>query len=202
VTGWEGEDLSVPEKARRVLDKLTAAGVGQRPVVFVTHSMGGLVVKEMLSVSLDEARAGGPRARLASATRGVVFFATPHFGSHLASLGLKLRHVPGAARAPAPAVHHLAPGPHLEVLNERLRALHDAGKGGGGAEGGVRGGGGGVCVWRRCAAPHVRESRLPAGRARPCRTANSSPADDHHQPRRAQPQTPHPPPRRQATSRC
>jgi hypothetical protein len=79
----------------------------------------------MLSISLDEAPAGGPRARLASATRGVVFFATPHFGSRLASLGLKLRHVPGAA--PAPAVHHLAPGPHLELLNRRLRRLHDAG---------------------------------------------------------------------------
>lgn len=81
----------------------------------------------MLSLSLDEVASSSPRSRLAAATRGVVFFATPHFGSRLASLGLKLRHVPGAARAPAPAVHHLAPGPHLELLNERLRSLHAAG---------------------------------------------------------------------------
>ncbi|KAI8470589.1 MAG: hypothetical protein J3K34DRAFT_385248 [Monoraphidium minutum] len=128
VTGWEAESLSVPERARAVLDKLVAAGVGQRPVVFVCHSMGGLMVKEMLSLSLDEAASGGPRARLAPAAKGVVFFATPHFGSPLASLGLKLRHVPGAANAPAPAVHHLAPGPHLERLNETLRALHAAGR--------------------------------------------------------------------------
>jgi len=80
----------------------------------------------MLSLSLDEAHSSSPRSRLAASTRGVVFFATPHFGSRLASLGLKLRHVPGAA--PAPAVHHLAPGPHLELLNERLRALHAAGE--------------------------------------------------------------------------
>ena len=79
----------------------------------------------MLSLSLDEAPSGSPASRLAAATRGVVFFATPHFGSRLASLGLKLRHVPGAA--PAPAVHHLAPGPHLELLNRQLKALHDAG---------------------------------------------------------------------------
>jgi hypothetical protein len=140
----------VPQKARAVAEKLAAAGVGARPAVFVAHSMGGLMVKEMLLLALEEEEAegrgsggsisgsgsGGANApsssnqgsgNMLAATRGVVFFATPHFGSPLATLGLKLRRVPGASHGPAPAVHHLAPGPHLEALNEMLRGLHDEG---------------------------------------------------------------------------
>jgi hypothetical protein len=75
---------------------------------------------------------------LARATRGVVFYATPHFGSRLADLGWRLRRLPGAGAIPAPAVEHLAPGPHLVELNERLRRLllPGEGRGGGGAAGG------------------------------------------------------------------
>jgi len=107
----------------RLMDRLEAAGVGRRPVVFAAHSMGGLLVKEMLARSLEEGE-GGRHAALAAATRGVVFYGTPHFGSSLAAAAWRLRpYVPGAALAPA--VARLTPGPHLVELNERLRQLHD-----------------------------------------------------------------------------
>lgn len=262
MTGWEGESLSLPDSGRLLLDKLIAAGVGSRPVVFVAHSMGGLIVKvggcramllgvgqlvlwltlghcsgaaaataggvtlvngglsslvcgglcgkwrgvvglacmqhrqphvlqlvarpfgnhglqcnvsraetlpgnyltscrcckpccgpctwsshahadrfilarmytpkhcsspaqEMLSLSLQEPR-DSRRGRLAAATRGVVFYATPHFGSGMAALGWKLRHLPGAS--PAPSIHHLSPGPHLATLNASLAQLHASGR--------------------------------------------------------------------------
>jgi hypothetical protein len=81
--------------------------------------------QEMLSQSLDEPPCSR-KGRLASATCALAFYATPHFGSGMAALGWKLRHLPGAS--PAPSIHHLSPGPHLAALNARLAELHQAGR--------------------------------------------------------------------------
>ncbi|GLI68116.1 hypothetical protein VaNZ11_012443 [Volvox africanus] len=126
VSAWEGESLPLEDNVSRVMAQLAAAGVGtgQRPVVFVAHSMGGLLVKEMLARSMDQAAEGGPHAALAPSIRGIVFFGTPHFGNGLAAMGWRLRHVPGAL--PAPSLARLTPGPHLLSLNDRLRELHDS----------------------------------------------------------------------------
>jgi hypothetical protein len=79
----------------------------------------------MLSQSLDEAPTSR-RGRLAAATCALAFYATPHFGSGMAALGWKLRHLPGAS--PAPSIHHLSPGPHLSALNATLAELHGSGR--------------------------------------------------------------------------
>eukprot|EP00198_Chlamydomonas_reinhardtii_P002763 XP_001692099.1 predicted protein [Chlamydomonas reinhardtii] len=121
-----GESLPLEDNVSRVMCQLAAAGVGcgRRPVVFVAHSMGGLLVKEMLARSMDQAEAGGgPNAALAASTRGVVFFGTPHFGNGMAAMGWRLRHLPGAY--PAASLARLTPGPHLLSLNARLHALHE-----------------------------------------------------------------------------
>ncbi|KNC49126.1 SERAC1 protein [Thecamonas trahens ATCC 50062] len=76
---WSGSSLTLEERGAALLDKLVEAGVGRggRRVVFVTHSMGGLVVKQALV--LAEQRAPALLAR----TVGIAFYATPHFGSWL-----------------------------------------------------------------------------------------------------------------------
>jgi protein SERAC1 len=56
---------------------------GQRPIIFIAHSLGGLVCEEALNLS-------GKRQDLQSIlanTLGIIFMGTPHEGSHLANWG-------------------------------------------------------------------------------------------------------------------
>lgn len=57
--------------------------VGQRPVIFIAHSLGGLVCEEALNLS---SKRQGLEALLSN-TLGIIFMGTPHGGSHLASWG-------------------------------------------------------------------------------------------------------------------
>ena len=64
-------------------------GHRQRPIVFVAHSLGGLVVKQ----ALIEARKQTHEPDLLDiydSTHAIIFFGTPHRGSDLASWGLML----------------------------------------------------------------------------------------------------------------
>ncbi|KAH8886585.1 hypothetical protein GQ53DRAFT_844831 [Thozetella sp. PMI_491] len=68
----------------------------QRPIIFVAHSLGGIVVKEMLAASAtsDEPELSAIVAR----TAAVVFLGTPHRGSiDMAKLGNKARKLVSAA---------------------------------------------------------------------------------------------------------
>ena len=45
---WLNRMYLLDERSEDILERLLAAGVGQRPVIFVGHSMGGLIIKKML----------------------------------------------------------------------------------------------------------------------------------------------------------
>ncbi|MEU4762001.1 hypothetical protein AB0H12_02025 [Actinosynnema sp. NPDC023794] len=90
-SGWLGRAMPIQDRAVNVLARLQNEGVGERPLVFVTHSMGGLLAKQVLLHA-----EGSPAYRsFAEAARGVVFLATPHTGADMAGylkrLGLGLR---------------------------------------------------------------------------------------------------------------
>jgi protein SERAC1 len=57
--------------------------VGQRPIIFVAHSLGGLVCEDALNLS-DKRQS---LRSILSNTLGIVFMGTPHGGSYLAGWG-------------------------------------------------------------------------------------------------------------------
>ncbi|XP_022133611.1 uncharacterized protein LOC111006140 isoform X2 [Momordica charantia] len=119
LTQWSGASLPLQEVSSMLLDKLVAAGIGDRPVVFVTHSMGGLVVKQMLYKAQTE-----NIDNLVKNTVGVVFYSCPHFGSKLADMPWRM----GLVFRPAPTIGELRSGsPRLVELNDFLRHLHKKG---------------------------------------------------------------------------
>ena len=80
---WFGAAMSVQDRAINLLALLAPEGVGDRPLAFITHSMGGLIVKAMLW----EAQGAGSKTfgGFAINTRLIVFVAVPHVGSQIAS---------------------------------------------------------------------------------------------------------------------
>ena len=81
-SNWQ-PGMSLIEHGDQVLEILVTNGFGKRPILFVAHSLGGLVVKSVLRASCD---AVDRRAtQVAQMTRGVVFFATPNSGARIAT---------------------------------------------------------------------------------------------------------------------
>ena len=84
-TRWtdRGRGMALPRRARGLIELLLQLGIGERGLVFVCHSLGGLVVKQILRHSRELSAPGWED--IANSVLGVVFIATPHGGSSLAS---------------------------------------------------------------------------------------------------------------------
>ncbi|OWZ19227.1 hypothetical protein PHMEG_0006552 [Phytophthora megakarya] len=120
--------LTLQERGRVMLSALYAANIGRdrrhqgvpaRPVVFITHSMGGLLTKKMLLLEREQRDQSG----LADSTTGVVFLAVPHFGSDLAN-GVRSESIRKLIQT-HPAIEDLGVDPNrrLEDLNDNFKQL-------------------------------------------------------------------------------
>ena len=114
---WLGRSMSLVDRATNVLTLFTTKAIGARPVVFVCHSLGGLLVKQMLRQTQDQSE---PAWRaIAEQTRAVVFVATPHGGSDLATWLHRL----GTLLRASPSIDDLqSHSPWLRDLNAWYRA--------------------------------------------------------------------------------
>ncbi len=73
------------ERSREFLEKLAQAKIGEnRPVIWVGHSMGGLLIKYIFNQAMESE---DPNVRrIGENTQGVMFLGTPHKGSSIAKL--------------------------------------------------------------------------------------------------------------------
>lgn len=77
-----GQGASLDDRATTLLDGVIARRSPAKRIVFISHSLGGLIVKRLLRVCADFA---SPKYHdLLSNIAGVVFIATPHQGAKLA----------------------------------------------------------------------------------------------------------------------
>jgi hypothetical protein len=77
---WRGSTMPLSFRARNVLDLFDNKELFRLPTVFIVHSFGGLVIKQLWRFAQDSGRQD-----VKQSIRGVIFIATPHFGSLLAN---------------------------------------------------------------------------------------------------------------------
>lgn len=79
-----GHTMALPDRALQVLDRMVHKGLGQRPLMFIGHSLGGLLVKQLLRKASESP--DPHKNAVAAQSRAVLFLATPHAGAELATL--------------------------------------------------------------------------------------------------------------------
>ncbi|MEH2179933.1 esterase/lipase family protein [Nostoc sp.] len=107
---FSGSAMPRFDQASNLLESLQVRKIGERPVIFVTHSMGGLLVKEVL-----QAAQNFRRQAIIEQTKGIVFLSTPHRGSHLANL---IEHISILAQTTVNVKELREHAPELRSLNE------------------------------------------------------------------------------------
>ena len=89
---WRGTAMHLQDRSVNVFERLILEpGLKEGPVAFVCHSLGGLVVKQVLRHASDKTPTRDEARQFLDRVTKVIFFATPHVGSSLATLTDRLR---------------------------------------------------------------------------------------------------------------
>jgi len=85
---WWKNDMPYGDRATTFGDALIEKGLGSRPIIFVTHSLGGIITKEMLFQAQQVAFSRF--SKVLNQCKGVIFLGTPHIGSRVAQFAKKI----------------------------------------------------------------------------------------------------------------
>ena len=109
--------FSLSQRSSQLLSDLKASDVGKRPIIWITHSMGGLLVKQML---VDISERDDPQLNpILNQTKGIVFYSVPHRGSEMAVWTPYLQRV----MSPSSEVLELRKGFNKLQINQRINEL-------------------------------------------------------------------------------
>ncbi|WSH68002.1 ABC-three component system protein (plasmid) [Rhizobium ruizarguesonis] len=81
---WAKKEMNLYDRAKNVLETLASYEFGKRPIIFICHSLGGLLVKQILRTARESTDEDWQR--IGTGCASVIFIATPHSGSSLAGL--------------------------------------------------------------------------------------------------------------------
>ncbi|MGY8685135.1 alpha/beta fold hydrolase [Bradyrhizobium sp. UFLA05-153] len=126
VSLWVGRSLGLLHGAISLLDRLTQK-LGERPIIFVCHSMGGLIVKQILRAASDLTATDEFR-QFGSRVVGIVFLGTPHTGSDLANTAVNIGGLLGIVRVTEALEDLQKQNSYLSDLNDWFRAAANARK--------------------------------------------------------------------------
>jgi len=109
---WKGNTMPLVDRATNILALLDTYDIGDRPLIFITHSMGGLLVKQMLRHACDF---GSARWKaIVEQTTGIVYLSTPHSGADLANW---VKYIGGIVGSSVSVKELEAQHPRLRELN-------------------------------------------------------------------------------------
>jgi hypothetical protein len=115
VSRWRGSAMHLTDRAQNVLVRILAEPRLQTgEITLIGHSLGGLVIKQLLRTADSMAFHDGQASDFVKRVRRVAFLATPHSGSGLASWGDRLRIIIRPSATTASLVRN---DPNLRELN-------------------------------------------------------------------------------------
>lgn len=119
-TNWGGIALALPDRADNILARLLVEPrLAKGNIIFVVHSLGGLVVEQLLRSADRDATSDSRAEEFLSRVRRIAFLGTPHRGAILANIAVALRML---LLRPSAATRDLLLGsPQLKELNRWYR---------------------------------------------------------------------------------
>ena len=115
ISRWRGAAMHLTDRATNVLARLLAEPqLHKGKLILIGHSLGGLVIKQLLRTAESEGRHRAEAADLINRVERVIFLATPHAGSGLANWADRLRILIRPSASTASLVRN---DPNLRDLN-------------------------------------------------------------------------------------